>query len=190
MTTRHSMQRRLRLNRPSVREFALPPKLRTHLGQEFTAANLGKRLSMQHCLDCGTVQYPPRELCQRCLGDNLKWRDTDSAGTLLAQIDLHHGLWEFFKRHTKKAPWPIASVQLSCGQIVFAHVATQSFMGPNTAKQGGKIPTGTKVKVFSQTDISQKAVLVVVADDVAIDTPAQRHTIADSTGLLTAATKG
>ena len=48
-------------------------------------------LALQHCTTCGTVQYPPRELCVACLADTLIWRATaDAAGEVLAETILHH----------------------------------------------------------------------------------------------------
>ncbi len=49
------------------------------------------KLALQHCTSCGAVQYPPRELCWRCLADALEWRISDrEAGEVLATTTLHH----------------------------------------------------------------------------------------------------
>lgn len=48
-------------------------------------------LALQRCVKCGTLQYPPRELCSTCLADQLEWRTTDSEhGEVLASTVLHH----------------------------------------------------------------------------------------------------
>lgn len=184
MTTSSKMQSRMKLNRPSVRHKTRPPKQRTPLGDTFTAANLPTSLSLQHCGDCGQVQYPPRELCHACLGD-LVWRETSGTGVVSSRVDLHHSLWEFFKRHTAQQPWPIASVKLDCGPTVLAHVDLASF----GAAAVNDIAAGTQVQVFSHSDCSQQAILIMAAAGEPIATVDQRHAIADRLGLLQPALK-
>jgi uncharacterized OB-fold protein len=180
MTTTSTMRNRLKHNRPSVRKNARPPKQRTQLGQAFTAANLPCALALQHCPHCDSVQYPPRELCQHCLGDGLVWRETDTAGRIINRIELHHSLWEYFKRRLQTQAWPITSVRLLSGATVFAHLAIQTFGGAEISE----IKAGTRVAVFSHTDASQSAVLFAVAAGTAIETAAQRRAIVAELGLL------
>ena len=184
MTTSSKMQRRLKLNRPSVRGRARPPKQRTPLGDTFTAANLPAALSLQHCVDCDTVQYPPRELCQACLGE-LVWRETSGRGVVSSRVDLHHSLWEFFKRRQVDKPWPIASVALDCGPTVIAHLDLVSL----GAASADDVALGTAVEVFSHSDCSQQAVLIAVASGESTDTAAQRTVITERLGLLAPALK-
>ncbi len=182
MATRYSMQRRLRMNRPSLRLRSKPPKLRTQRGMDFTAANLVEPLAMQHCQSCRHINYPPREICGECLSDQLIWRKVPTEGVLLQSISLHHSLWEFFKRRLQRGSWPIASVRLQAGPIVFAHVAGQCF--------GGDAAAGARVNVFSHSDSSRQAVLIVVPVSTPIDTPAQRRAIVEPMGLLEPAVRG
>ena len=79
---------RTKLNRPSLRARARPPKQRTILGKEFSAVNLPSELSLQHCLECGLPQYPPAELCGNCLSPKLRYRETTGEGELLAVSEL------------------------------------------------------------------------------------------------------
>ena len=59
--------------------------------QQMSAHAAEGRLALQQCTGCGTVQYPPRELCSACLADALEWRATDGeAGEVLATTLLHH----------------------------------------------------------------------------------------------------
>ncbi len=185
MSTSDSMRKRLKLNRPSLRRFARPPKQRTAVGAEFTAANLPVALAMQHCRACAVVQYPPREVCGECLEPDLVWRETPGSGTVLAAVDLHHSLWEFFKRRMTEKPWPIATVKLDCGVTVFAHLAVSTL----DASCAQDIASGTPVQVFSHSDASRSAVLIAVSEQTAIHTRAHRTAIAESLGLTTAAEK-
>lgn len=183
MATRFSMQRRLRMNRPSLRLRSKPPKDRTPRGQDFTAANLACALSLQTCTECGKTNYPPREVCESCLNDELLWKPTDTNGRLLQAVELHHSLWEFFKRRLKKSTWPIASVRLAAGPVVYAHLVLELF-----DQQGASdIPSGSSVAVFSHADCGNQSVLIAVPDSVDISDAKNRLQIADRLGITKAA---
>ncbi len=76
-------------------------------------------LSLPVCLACSTVQYPPREVCVKCLGDELEWRQVENTGEVLATTVLHTTLDEKF---SQQLPLHVASVKLDSGPvaIVFA----------------------------------------------------------------------
>ncbi|MFK8021141.1 MAG: Zn-ribbon domain-containing OB-fold protein [Pseudomonadales bacterium] len=186
MATRYSMQRRLRMNRPSLRLNSKPPKLRTPRGEDFTAANLAEALSLQQCTECGAVNYPPRELCQNCLSDTLRWRTSDTSGRLLEAVELHHSLWEFYKRRLEAASWPIATVRLVAGPVVFTHLAAHLFVNDKLSEVA-QLKSGTALNVFSQADGGRQAVLISVPSSVDISTGKARTEIAREMGLTTGA---
>lgn len=171
MIPSEKIKRRLKFNRPSLRARARPPKQRTPLGMQFSAANLPVALAMQHCRACGHVQYPPTELCGECLEDALVYREIGGEGRLLARTELHHSLWEYFKRRLRQQPWVMGSVKLSTGPVVFAHLATCS------------LQPGDAVTVFSHTDASQAMVLIAVDPNTDVQSAAARKSIATSLGL-------
>jgi len=76
---------------------------------------------------------------------------------LLAKTELHHSLWEYFKRRIKERPWPIGSVQLDAGPTVMAHMGSEDLV------------PGSKVQVFSHLDATLSAVLIAVGDEVNLD---------------------
>ena len=39
-------------------------------------------LRLQHCGDCGHVQFPPRKLCSACFSENVEWRQASGRGTV------------------------------------------------------------------------------------------------------------
>ncbi len=185
MSNPYTRRARLKLNRPSLRKRARPPKQRTSMGQTFTTANYTGVLVMQYCQQCDCVQYPSREICQNCLGDELIWRETDTTGHILSSIELHHSLWEYFKRRLADEPWPIATVKLDNGTTVFSHLYRASF---------GEIPLsdirkGTPVQVFSHSDSSLNSVLISVSATWNISQLKDRTMIAQAMGLTTAAIK-
>jgi uncharacterized OB-fold protein len=185
MSNKYTRQARLKLNRPSLRERARPPKQRTSIGHTFTTANYSGVLVMQHCQQCGLVQYPSREICQNCLDGKLIWRETSTTGHILSSIELHHSLWEYFKRRLVDAPWPIATVKLDNGATVFSHLYLASFR----EKSLENLTKGTDVQVFSHSDSSLNSVLIAVCATCDIAQLKDRTTIAQAMGLTAAAIK-
>jgi uncharacterized OB-fold protein len=96
----------------------LPPQARSSI----TATQPGSvsgALQLQRCHDCGSVNYPARELCGACLGERMQWETVDGAGTLLASSLLHHSLAPFFRA---RLPWRIGSVKLAAGPVAIVHL--------------------------------------------------------------------
>ena len=76
----------------------LPPAARGRVALGVTAAATQGRFELQACKDCGAVQYPPREACQKCLSPRLRWAQQTGEGALLGSTTLHHSndlYWEW-----------------------------------------------------------------------------------------------
>jgi NAD(P)-dependent dehydrogenase (short-subunit alcohol dehydrogenase family)/uncharacterized OB-fold protein len=97
----------------------LPPAARSRIALGLTAAAALGRFELQQCRDCGTVQYPPREACQKCLSIRLAWKAQSAGGDLLAETVLHHSNDLFFR---ERLPWRLGLVKLDCGPTVVAHL--------------------------------------------------------------------
>ena len=97
----------------------LPPAARSRIALGLTAAAALGRFELQQCLQCGTVQYPPREACQKCLSIRLAWKAQSGEGELLASTVLHHSNDLFFR---ERLPWRLGLVRLACGPTVVAHL--------------------------------------------------------------------
>jgi len=179
MTTNDIMKSRLKYNRPSLRARARPPKNRTPLGEAFSAANMGTSLQLQYCIDCCRFQYPSQEVCQVCLNDNLVWREAVGTGHIISQTALFHSLWEFFKRRTKQKPWPIATVALDQGPIVFVHLDAEAFDEAKILD----VSEHTQVKVFSHYDCSMRSILIATSEETDTETKEARRKIAGRIGL-------
>lgn len=96
-----------------------PPAVRSRAALGLTAAAAEGRFALQTCVDCGTVQYPPRDACCSCLSTDLPWRDTDPSGTLLAETTVRTSVNPYFRERT---PWRMGSVHLDAGPVVICHV--------------------------------------------------------------------
>jgi NAD(P)-dependent dehydrogenase (short-subunit alcohol dehydrogenase family)/uncharacterized OB-fold protein len=97
----------------------LPPAARSRIALGLTAAAALGRFELQQCRACGTVQYPPREACQKCLSVELAWRTQPRGGELLSATVLHHSNDLFFR---ERLPWRLGLVRLDCGPTVVAHL--------------------------------------------------------------------
>ena len=53
------------------------------VSQPFWDAVDERRLIVQHCTACDTLQYPPREACQDCESKDLDWKETGGRGHIL-----------------------------------------------------------------------------------------------------------
>ncbi len=122
----------------------LPPAARSRVALGLTAAAALGRFELQQCRDCGTVQYPPREACQKCLSVRLDWKAQPSGGEIIAQTVLHHSNDLFFR---ERLPWRLALVKLDCGPTVVAHL--------HAAAQ-------EKVRVRAMLDRAGQAVIVAL----------------------------
>jgi NAD(P)-dependent dehydrogenase (short-subunit alcohol dehydrogenase family)/uncharacterized OB-fold protein len=106
----------------------LPPAARSRVALGLTAAAALGRFELQQCERCGTVQYPPREACQKCLSIELAWRAQPRGGELLSATVLHHSNDLFFR---ERLPWRLGLVRLECGPIVVAHLHERVAAAPS-----------------------------------------------------------
>lgn len=89
-------------------------------------AAAGGRFGLPVCDDCGTVQYPIREVCKRCLSERLSWSALKPQGVLLACTRLHRSMDE---RFAPRLPLEIGSVKLDAGPVVIALLDGQCEVG-------------------------------------------------------------
>ncbi len=97
-----------------------PPGNRSREAHGLTAMAAAGRFALQTCERCGTVQYPPRQICGRCLADRLEWRDVPDGGRLIAETTLAHSNDLFFR---DRLPWRLGVVAADAGPSIVAHLA-------------------------------------------------------------------
>ena len=97
----------------------LPPAARSRIALGLTAAAAEGRFALQKCRDCGALQYPPRESCQKCLSILLTWKAVKGEGELIADTTLHHSNDLFFR---ERLPWRLGLVKLDAGPTLVAHL--------------------------------------------------------------------
>ncbi len=101
----------------------LPPRKRTALGEQLQSFAEKGELHIQQCAACGEWSYPPRELCGHCLADELSWQPCSGAAQVLSRVELHNSFEAYF---SEQLPWPLLSVKLDIGPILYVHGDSQS----------------------------------------------------------------
>ena len=114
----------------------LPPAARSRVALGLTAAAALGRFELQQCRACGTVQYPPREACQKCLATDLAWQVQPQGGELLSATTLHHSNDLFFR---ERLPWRLGLVRLDCGPTVVAHLHERVAQAPSRVNVNVKL---------------------------------------------------
>ena len=143
------------LKNPGLRtqRMNLPPMGRGRVAHGLTrAAALSDHLELQVCEECGTVQYPPRDACGKCLSPELDWRKQSPCGELLSVATLHHSNHLYFR---ERLPWRIGVVRLDSGATVIAFLTDS--VAPPTGLAGSE---RTRVQVLLRLDRAGQAVLV------------------------------
>lgn len=133
----------------------LPPSGRSSAALGLLRGAAAGRFMLQECSDCGTVQYPPRDACHRCLGSYLPWKNVDNRGTLKAVTVVRVSNEPFFQ---ERLPWRVGIVTSPLGVSLIAHLL------PNCQVE-------QEVSLSLRIDAAGRAVLVASPlDDATITT--------------------
>ena len=97
----------------------LPPQMRSRAALGLTAAAARGAFLLQHCDDCGTVQYPPRDACCSCLSGALSWRETSRDARVIAETRIHASPDPYYR---ERLPWRSGLVRLAAGPTVLCHL--------------------------------------------------------------------
>jgi len=126
----------------------LPPALRSRAAVGLTVMAAEGRFALQHCADCGAVQYPPRDACCKCLSNDLHWQDTSPQATVLAETRIHVSPDPYFR---ERMPWRMGSVRLAAGPVAVCHLH-------------GEVARGDKVRMALKLDKAGQGVLIALPE--------------------------
>ena len=126
----------------------LPSGLRSRAALGLAAAAAEGRFMLQACEACGSLQYPPRDACASCLSVDLKWRDVEPGGDLIAETTVRTSTNTYFRERT---PWRIGTVKLDAGPSVMAHVH-------------GDVARGQRVHIVNRLDKSGQGVFFALPE--------------------------
>lgn len=135
-----------------TRQPTRPPEARSRAALGLSAAAAEGRFALQQCADCGAVQYPPRDACHACLGDDLRWEKQPRGGQLIAETTVRTSTKLYFRERT---PWRMGTVRMDAGPVVLAHVH-------------GDCPRGGRVRLDLRLDRAGQGVLIALPEQ---DTP-------------------
>ena len=88
-------------------------------------------IRLQHCLDCGAAQYPPRSACGICLSPSLDWLTAEYLpASVLSRTTLHHSNEPAFRN---RLPLTIGLVQFAQGPVAVCFVPADAQPGDSVA---------------------------------------------------------
>lgn len=124
----------------------LPPAARSRAALGLAAAAAEGRFALQHCADCGAVQYPPRDACHTCLSVGLGWQDTETDAEVLAETIIRASPDPYFRQ---RLPWRMGSVRLDAGPVAVCHLH-------------GAVARGDRVRMALKLDRAGQGVMVAL----------------------------
>lgn len=131
-----------------TRQPLFPQSTRSRTAQGLTAAAAQGRFELQKCLDCGTIIYPPRDACPKCLSARVPFAPVDNGGLVLAETTIHTSTDSYFR---ERMPWRAGLTKLDCGPVVLSHLH-------------GDVREGERVRLDLKLDKGGAAVLIALPD--------------------------
>ncbi len=108
------------------------------LSQPFWDAVNQRRLVLQHCAQCDTLQYPPQPACQFCnSAATLSWKEVEGRGHIATSIVIEDGR---LNRRMPDQPYNLAMVTLDADRRV-------NFDSNLPGTLPYKVPVGAAVEV-------------------------------------------
>jgi uncharacterized protein len=91
-------------------------------------------IRLQLCRECGTVNYPARQVCRHCLSDALAETDDAGTGELLATGRIYRS---FEPAYDPLLPLRIGTVKLDCGWPVICFLSDDMSPGERVRLRTG-----------------------------------------------------
>lgn len=108
------------------------------LSKPFWDAVNKRKLLVQKCTACNTLQYPPRPTCQDCTSDKLVWTETKGKGHIAAYMVVENGR---LQRRMPDQPFNVAVVTLDEDPRI-------NFYSNLPGVPAKKVPVGAAVEVM------------------------------------------
>jgi uncharacterized protein len=89
----------------------------SEVAEPFWDATREGRLLLQWCTTCARPVWYPREVCPRCLGSTLEWRESQGCGVVYASTVEHKA-----QTRALEAPYVVALVELDEGVRLLSNV--------------------------------------------------------------------
>ncbi|MEI9927320.1 MAG: OB-fold domain-containing protein [Sphingomonas sp.] len=79
-----------------------------------------QRLSVQHCLDCGDLHFPPSPVCPVCLSEDQDWATVSGKAHIVSWVTFHRAYWDAF---VGQLPYDVCLVRLAEGPLMISNFA-------------------------------------------------------------------
>jgi uncharacterized protein len=79
------------------------------------------RLTMQRCLDCGYVRWPPGRHCPQCLSTRADWAELSGRGSVWSIAVYEHA---YDPEFAASLPYNVALVELAEGPMLISNLVT------------------------------------------------------------------
>lgn len=110
------------MTQTSEKAQARPVRSLRHSGDEiFWSRCAAGELAIQRCGNCSMMAWPPREKCERCGSDDLKWNVLSGRGTLRSSCTFERAYFP-----ECPPPWTTILVELDEGPLFIANYTGQN----------------------------------------------------------------
>jgi uncharacterized OB-fold protein len=102
-----------------VSEYRKPLPRIDHISAPYWQYCRQHELRLQRCSACGTVRYPPKEVCPACLSPEATWERMSGRGAVWSWIEMHQPYFQGFR---EELPYVVLFVQLAEGPMMMANL--------------------------------------------------------------------
>jgi uncharacterized OB-fold protein len=121
------------------------------VAEPFWDATREGRLLLQWCTACARPVWYPREVCPRCLGSTLEWRESHGRGVVYAYTVEHKA-----QTRALEAPYVVALVELDEGVRLLSNVVGRPpervAVGDRVQVTWETLPDGRQLPLFEPVD--------------------------------------
>jgi uncharacterized OB-fold protein len=88
----------------------------------FFSALKESKIESTRCKKCGTIQWPPRSICSKCLSDDLDWVEIPRQGTIVSFSRAYIGMVD-----GEVPPILVAAIQLENGLRLLSRIINAKY---------------------------------------------------------------
>lgn len=94
----------------------------TPMTEPFWAGTRAGRVSVQRCVGCGHLRFPPSGVCDECLGEATEWVTLSGKGTVWSVCEFHRQYFKGFE-----TPYNVALVRLDEGPRMYTNIVGTAY---------------------------------------------------------------
>lgn len=115
-----------------------------HVTQPFWDASRERKLMLQRCRSCGTVQHYPRGFCAWCGEGEPEWFEASGVGRVVSHTTVHRAPHPAFE-----PPYIVALVRLEEGPVLLTNILDEEVSCDQPVRvEWEPLPDGRNLPVF------------------------------------------